>query len=81
MEEWVKYLRQKNAYGEGAATSTDELGFGTLMFGTPNDITTGIQAIDHGQWTIDNYYDLQGRRVVSPARGLYIVNGKKMIVK
>ena len=81
VEEWVKYLRQKNAYGEGAATSTDELGFGTLMFGTPNDITTGIQAIDHGQWTIDNYYDLQGRRVVSPARGLYIVNGKKMIVK
>ncbi len=27
------------------------------------------------------YYDLQGRRVAKPAKGLYIVNGKKVIVK
>lgn len=27
------------------------------------------------------YYDLQGRRVATPAKGLYIVNGKKVIVK
>jgi hypothetical protein len=24
-------------------------------------------------------YDLQGRRVVNPTKGLYIVNGKKVI--
>ena len=29
----------------------------------------------------DVYYDLQGRRVLNPTKGLYIVNGKKVIVK
>ena len=27
------------------------------------------------------YYDLQGRKVAQPTKGLYIVNGKKVIVK
>jgi hypothetical protein len=26
-------------------------------------------------------YDLQGRRVAAPSKGLYIKNGKKMIIK
>ena len=26
-------------------------------------------------------YDLQGRRVVNPTKGLYIVNGKKVVIK
>ena len=29
----------------------------------------------------ETYYDLQGRRVLYPTKGLYIVNGKKVIVK
>ena len=28
-----------------------------------------------------HYYDLQGRRVAQPIKGLYIVNGKKVIIK
>lgn len=28
-----------------------------------------------------NVYDLQGRKVAAPTKGLYIINGKKMIVK
>lgn len=28
-----------------------------------------------------NFYDLQGRRVAKPSKGLYIVNGKKVIIK
>ena len=27
------------------------------------------------------FYDLQGRRVEKPTKGLYIVNGKKVIIK
>ena len=27
------------------------------------------------------YYDLQGRRVQNPTRGIYIHNGKKIVVK
>ncbi|MBR3896326.1 MAG: hypothetical protein IKJ42_04805, partial [Bacteroidaceae bacterium] len=26
-------------------------------------------------------YDLQGRRVENPAKGIYIVNGKKVVIK
>lgn len=41
--------------------------------------TTGIKAIE----TANNksVYDLQGRKVAAPTKGLYIINGKKMIVK
>ena len=52
---------------------------------TYNESATGlktIQTIDNGQLIIDNaVYDLQGRRVACPTRGLYIVGGKKIIVK
>ena len=43
--------------------------------------TTGIETIDNSQLTIDNVYDLQGRRVAQPTKGLYIVNGKKVVIK
>ena len=45
------------------------------------DEATGIKSIENGQLTIDNYFDLQGRRVAQPTKGLYIVNGKKVIMK
>ena len=46
------------------------------------DGATGIRSIDNGQLTIDNvYYDLSGRRIEKPTKGLYIVNGKKVILK
>ena len=44
-----------------------------------DDETTGIKAIDNGQLTIDNCFDLQGRKVAQPAKGIYIQNGKKLI--
>ena len=43
-------------------------------------LSTGIKNIKVG--SEDNvYYDLQGRRVLYPTKGLYIVNGKKVIIK
>jgi hypothetical protein len=43
---------------------------------------TGIDAIDNEQLIMDNvYYDLSGRRVMNPTKGLYIVNGRKVIIK
>lgn len=41
--------------------------------------TTGIKAIETA--ADKNVYDLQGRKVAAPTKGLYIINGKKMIVK
>ena len=46
--------------------------------------TTGIDATlnDNGQMINDNViYDLSGRRVMNPTKGLYIINGKKVVVK
>ena len=46
------------------------------------DESTGLKAIDNGQLTIDNQvYNLQGQRVEKATKGLYIVNGKKVLVK
>lgn len=43
-------------------------------------IATAIEAAEiFGQAT--GIYDLQGRRVEKPAKGLYIMNGKKVIIK
>ena len=50
-----------------------------------DDGTTGIEAIDNGQWSIDNgqWYDLNGRRLQGKPtkKGVYIQNGKKVVVK
>lgn len=46
--------------------------------------TTGIDATlnDNGQMINDNViYDLSGRRVMNPTKGLYIINGKKVVIK
>ena len=53
-----------------------------MYFSTTDETgTTGIETIDNGQLTIDNAYDLSGRRVAQPSKGLYIINGKKVILK
>ena len=56
------------------SSARDFIGFG-------DDTTTGIDAMDNGKLTMDNVYNLNGQRVVAPAKGLYIVNGKKVILK
>lgn len=43
--------------------------------------TTGISEIKAGSKNDGKMFDMQGRRVLSPAKGLYIQNGKKVIVK
>lgn len=43
--------------------------------------TTGIDATKKDQMTIRDIYDLQGRRVSCPDKGIYVINGRKVIVK
>ena len=45
--------------------------------------TTGIETIENSKHSAEDgvYYDLQGRRVENPTRGVYIVNGKKVVIK
>ena len=43
--------------------------------------TTGINEVQGSGVKVNGYYDLQGRRVAQPTKGLYIVNGKKFVIK
>lgn len=43
--------------------------------------TNITEAIGEGENTPQHYYNLQGQRVVTPDKGLYIRNGKKIIIK
>ena len=45
--------------------------------------TTGVETIETSKNSTEDgvYYDLQGRRVENPTRGVYIVNGKKVVIK
>lgn len=59
------------ATGSGAPSFSIELG----------DETTGIMETVRETTTNNQYYTLDGRRVDQPTKGLYIVNGKKVIIK
>lgn len=52
-----------------------------IVIGDGEDIATGIMDVETGEVTIDQVYDLQGRRVQNPKKGLYIVNGKTVVIK
>ena len=86
--EWRDY--KVNVNGNGSM----KISFNALTSNKPNRFfldevkvvkvtTDGINGIDNGQLTIDNgqWYDLQGRKVMKPTRGLYIVNGKKVVLR
>lgn len=65
------YLQGKAFYG-----SRSFLGF--------DDETTGIEAVDVNTESANvarEYYNLNGQRVANPSKGLYIVNGRKVIIK
>ena len=49
-----------------------------LSFG--NGTSTGIEAVESVE-TSGSMFDLQGRRVMQPTKGLYIVDGKKVVLK
>ena len=42
---------------------------------------SGIEALKNSKVEGLKYYDLQGRRVVNPTKGVYIINGRKVVLK
>ena len=69
------------AYLEDTAAASGEAKEGfELVFGGE---VTGVETIDNGQWTIDNsaVFNLQGQRVNKAQKGVYIQNGKKVVLK
>ena len=51
----------------------------TMNFGGGE--TTGISEIGNSKSSNSKYYDLQGRRVAKPGKGLFVKDGKKVIIK
>ena len=43
--------------------------------------TSGIESVSSEKQTDGSYYNLQGVKVLSPSKGLYIKDGKKVIIK
>ena len=53
-----------------------------MSFFSLDDGTTGIESVEAVEAEADGvYYNLSGQRVSNPTRGIYILNGKKVIVK
>ena len=62
-------------YLNTSSSAPDFLGFG-------GDDTTGINAVNGEGFTVNGeFYNLNGQRVAQPTKGLYIVNGKKVVIK
>lgn len=43
--------------------------------------STGINTVKDSEMKANDYYNLSGQRVAQPTKGLYIVNGKKVVIK
>lgn len=71
-------LKENRAYlylpvSEGSGVNGFKLDFG--------GINTGIEAVIQADEANATYYDLSGRRVIRPAKGIYVKNGRKVYVK
>lgn len=77
------YLANNKKIGAGKAYLRVPLAAAAkYSFFSFDDETTGIEDVELGITETDSpVYDLFGRKVVNPATGLYIKNGKKFIVK
>ena len=66
----------RRAYLTIAAGAPSFIGFGD------DENTTGINAVNGEGFTVNgSVYNLAGQRVAQPQKGLYIVNGKKVVIK
>ena len=85
--EYMRNVGANSGYFSGLAMTTEA---GNLQVALPNNVTaqellnenlsTGIGLVVEGN-KANVVYDLQGRRVQNVKSGLYIINGKKVLVK
>ena len=79
------YRANNNSVAVGKAYLRIAKSTGARQFtfiGLDNDSeTTGIADVKGVNSDNENFYNLNGQRIVAPQKGLYIVNGKKVIIK
>ena len=77
LQSWKKLGLQSIYYGGGETNKSNIVWFNVEEYW---EVVTGIAGVkaDNQQTVI---FDLQGRRIDKPGKGLYIVNGKKVVLK
>lgn len=74
-------------YEACGAESYDALSFIPWHGTMPDNIANGITNVQRSSFNVQcssfnvQYYDLQGRRTAHPTKGLYILNGRKIVFK
>ena len=74
---WTKIGIQTVYYG-GGERHESEIGWMEIESGEYEDAINDVKAVRNAA---SECYDLQGRRISQPTRGLYIVNGRKVVIK
>lgn len=69
-------LADGDSYTFTAKAGTDDSRFSLRMGGT---IITEVKSLNAERSTGNEYYNLNGQRIAEPQKGLYIVNGKKVM--
>lgn len=77
VENWTKFGVQSIYYGGGERNTSNIV----WSDGDVTDVATGISNVKAENGNNVVIFDLQGRRVAAPAKGLYIANGKKVVIK
>ena len=70
-----------NSVTESVTAKTKASYWRLIKIGTEEGNLTGIEEILDNESNSGVIYDLSGRRVENPVKGIYIVNGKKVLVK
>ncbi len=78
-------LKARKAYLQLPSDELSSEVKGFRMLFDDGDMSDNVETIHNEQFTIHNeadaVYDLQGRRVAKPTKGIYIVNGKKTVIR
>jgi hypothetical protein len=83
-ESYIEYatLHVPESTIEKYKTTTPWSGFKKIVALTSEDPDpTGVSAVKNDNNEYQKYYNFQGIRVNKPSKGLYIVNGKKIVIK
>jgi len=79
----VGFYKNYDDFTVGANTAyleaTNDLG-AREFYGFQDDMT-GIESVNQDAFSFGEFFDLQGRRIAQPTKGLYIMNGKKIVIK
>lgn len=80
----VLFMNTSELFGNSGTSGIKGFKFNVIDESELWDNTTGIDDISDNTLktkTDDAWYSLDGRRVVSPSKGLYIHNGKKIVIR